>query len=125
VRPRSPRREGAAHAAEPAAGDEDHPVPRDAAADRRGHGAVVHDGGALHLRRAGQRDQAGPKLRAEAKAAAAEQGVQLTFLPFIVKAAVHALKKFPIVNAELDEAGGGSCSRSATTSGSRRRRIRG
>jgi pyruvate dehydrogenase E2 component (dihydrolipoamide acetyltransferase) len=32
--------------------------------------------------------------------------VQLTFLPFIVKAVVHALKKFPIVNAELDEAGG-------------------
>ena len=46
------------------------------------------------------------KLRAEAKAAAAEQGVSLTFLPFIVKAVVHALKKYPIVNAELDEAGG-------------------
>lgn len=45
------------------------------------------------------------RLRGEAKAAAAEQGVSLTFLPFIVKAAVHALKKFPIVNAELDEAG--------------------
>jgi pyruvate dehydrogenase E2 component (dihydrolipoamide acetyltransferase) len=45
------------------------------------------------------------RLRAEAKAAAAEQGVSLTFLPFIVKAAIHALKKFPIVNAELDEAG--------------------
>ena len=41
-----------------------------------------------------------------AKAAAAEQGVSLTFLPFIVKAVVHALKKYPIVNAELDEAGG-------------------
>jgi len=46
------------------------------------------------------------RLRNEAKAAAAEQGVTLTFLPFIVKAVVHALKKFPIVNAELDEAGG-------------------
>ena len=46
------------------------------------------------------------KLRAEAKAVAAEQGVSLTFLPFLVKAAVHALKKHPIVNAELDEAGG-------------------
>jgi pyruvate dehydrogenase E2 component (dihydrolipoamide acetyltransferase) len=46
------------------------------------------------------------RLRQEAKAAAAEQGVSLTFLPFIVKAVVHALKKFPIVNAELDEAGG-------------------
>ena len=46
------------------------------------------------------------KLRADAKAMAAEQGVSLTFLPFIVKAVVHALKRFPIVNAELDEAGG-------------------
>ncbi|MBZ5715569.1 dihydrolipoamide acetyltransferase family protein [Nannocystis pusilla] len=46
------------------------------------------------------------RLRQEAKAAAAEQGVSLTFLPFIVKAVVHALKKYPIVNAELDEAGG-------------------
>lgn len=45
------------------------------------------------------------RLRSEAKAAAAEQGVSLTFLPFIVKAVVHALKKYPIVNAELDEAG--------------------
>lgn len=45
------------------------------------------------------------RLRSEAKAAAAEQGVQLTFLPFIVKAVVHALKRYPIVNAELDEAG--------------------
>ncbi|PCC71066.1 pyruvate dehydrogenase E2 component (dihydrolipoamide acetyltransferase) [Nannocystis exedens] len=46
------------------------------------------------------------RLRQEAKAAAAEQGVSLTFLPFIVKAVVHALKKYPIVNSELDEAGG-------------------
>lgn len=46
------------------------------------------------------------RLRQEAKTAAAEQGVSLTFLPFIVKAVVHALKKYPIVNAELDEAGG-------------------
>ncbi|HEY0137039.1 MAG TPA: dihydrolipoamide acetyltransferase family protein [Nannocystis sp.] len=46
------------------------------------------------------------KLRADAKSVAAEQGVSLTFLPFIVKAVVHALKKYPIVNAELDEAGG-------------------
>ena len=46
------------------------------------------------------------RLRSEAKAAAAEQGVSLTFLPFIIKAVVHALKKHPIVNAELDEAGG-------------------
>lgn len=44
------------------------------------------------------------QLRKEAKAAAAEQGVSLSYLPFIVKAVCHALKKFPIVNATLDEA---------------------
>ena len=46
------------------------------------------------------------KLRADAKAVAAAQGVARAFLPFIVGADVHALEKFPIVNAELDEAGG-------------------
>jgi pyruvate dehydrogenase E2 component (dihydrolipoamide acetyltransferase) len=44
------------------------------------------------------------KLRKEAKAAAAEQGVSLSFLPFIIKAVCHALRRYPIVNAELDEA---------------------
>ncbi len=43
-------------------------------------------------------------LRKDAKAVAEEQGVQLTYLPFIVKAICHALKKYPILNAELDEA---------------------
>ncbi|MFO0631281.1 MAG: dihydrolipoamide acetyltransferase family protein [Nannocystaceae bacterium] len=42
----------------------------------------------------------------QAKKAAAAEGVQLSYLPFIVKAVLRALKKFPIVNAELDEAGG-------------------
>ncbi len=42
-------------------------------------------------------------LRSQAKAAAAEEGVKLTYLPFIVKAVVHGLRKFPIVNAYLDE----------------------
>ena len=46
------------------------------------------------------------KLRGEAKALAAEHGISLSYLPFIVKAVVHGLKRFPIVNAELDEAGG-------------------
>jgi pyruvate dehydrogenase E2 component (dihydrolipoamide acetyltransferase) len=44
------------------------------------------------------------ELRNQAKAAAAEQGVKLTFLPFIVKATLHGLRKFPIVNAYLDDA---------------------
>ena len=45
-------------------------------------------------------------LRKQAKAAAAEQGVSLSYLPFIIKAVCHALKRYPIVNAELDEAAG-------------------
>lgn len=43
-------------------------------------------------------------LREQARKAASEQGVSLSYLPFIVKAICHALKKYPIVNAELDEA---------------------
>jgi pyruvate dehydrogenase E2 component (dihydrolipoamide acetyltransferase) len=44
------------------------------------------------------------KLRDKARKSAAEVGVSLSYLPFIVKAVCHALKKYPIVNAELDEA---------------------
>ncbi len=44
--------------------------------------------------------------RSQAKSIAAEQGVNLTYLPYIVKATVAALKKFPIVNTSLDEAAG-------------------
>jgi pyruvate dehydrogenase E2 component (dihydrolipoamide acetyltransferase) len=36
-------------------------------------------------------------------AAAKEEGVKVTFLPFVVKAAVAALKKYPRLNASLDE----------------------
>ena len=46
------------------------------------------------------------KLRDEAAGLASESGVKLSYLPFIIKAVVHALRKYPIVNAELDEAGG-------------------
>jgi pyruvate dehydrogenase E2 component (dihydrolipoamide acetyltransferase) len=42
-------------------------------------------------------------LRSRAKKRAEERGVKLSFLPFIVKAVTAALKKFPIVNATLDE----------------------
>lgn len=45
-------------------------------------------------------------LRQGAKAAAAEQGVKLTYLPFIMKAVVAALKQFPLLNASLDDATG-------------------
>jgi pyruvate dehydrogenase E2 component (dihydrolipoamide acetyltransferase) len=42
-------------------------------------------------------------LRARAKAKAAERGVKITYLPFIVKAALHGLRKWPSLNASLDE----------------------
>ena len=42
-------------------------------------------------------------LRARLKPAAEAQGVKLTFLPFIVKAVVAALKKRPVLNSALDE----------------------
>lgn len=44
--------------------------------------------------------------RKQAKPVAQAEGVSLTYLPFIVKAVIAGLKKYPIVNAYLDEAGG-------------------
>ena len=43
-------------------------------------------------------------LRKRAKGRAEERGIKLSFLPFIIKAVCAGLKKFPIVNATLDEA---------------------
>ncbi len=43
------------------------------------------------------------KVKEKIAAAAREEGVHVTFLPFVVKAAVAALRKFPQVNASLDE----------------------
>jgi len=45
-------------------------------------------------------------VRAQAREAAKEQGVKLSYLPFIIKAVILGLKKFPIVNAVLDEEAG-------------------
>jgi len=42
-------------------------------------------------------------MRARAKAAAAERGIKLTYLPFFVKAACAALKRHPFMNASLDD----------------------
>lgn len=42
-------------------------------------------------------------MRERAKAHAAEQGVSLTFLPFIVKAVVAALRRHPTLNAVVDD----------------------
>ncbi len=43
------------------------------------------------------------KLRAMAKDIGAKQGVKVTYLPFIMKAMVAALRNFPIMNASYDE----------------------
>jgi pyruvate dehydrogenase E2 component (dihydrolipoamide acetyltransferase) len=43
------------------------------------------------------------RLRDEVKEEAKAKGVKLTYLPFIAKAVVAALKKHPILNSELDE----------------------
>lgn len=45
-------------------------------------------------------------FRKEAKGIAEEQGVKLTYLPFIIKAMIRGLKEFPSMNAELDEHSG-------------------
>ncbi len=42
-------------------------------------------------------------LRKRLRAAAEARGVKLTYLPFIVKAVVAALKKHPVLNSALDE----------------------
>jgi pyruvate dehydrogenase E2 component (dihydrolipoamide acetyltransferase) len=42
-------------------------------------------------------------LREKAKPAAEKQNVKLTFLPFIMKAAVSSLKEFPYFNASIDD----------------------
>jgi pyruvate dehydrogenase E2 component (dihydrolipoamide acetyltransferase) len=42
-------------------------------------------------------------MRKEAKEHFAEQGVNVTYLPFLMKAAVEAMKAFPMMNAALDE----------------------
>jgi len=44
------------------------------------------------------------ELRSKEKVVAEKKGVKLTFLPFIIKACLLALKEFPYVNASLDDA---------------------
>lgn len=45
-------------------------------------------------------------LRERLNSLLAEQGVKLSYLPFIMKAAVAALKRYPMLNASLDEEAG-------------------
>ncbi|WP_340102017.1 dihydrolipoamide acetyltransferase family protein [Salinibaculum salinum] len=44
--------------------------------------------------------------RADLKERASERGVSLTYLPFVLKAVVAALKEFPVLNTTLDEESG-------------------
>lgn len=46
------------------------------------------------------------KVREQAKPLAGARGIKLTFLPFVVKALVAALKEFPYLNASIDDAKG-------------------
>lgn len=46
------------------------------------------------------------QLREAFKGSAEKRGVRLTYLPFIIKALIPALKEFPYVNASLDDQGG-------------------
>ncbi len=46
------------------------------------------------------------KLREEAKALSERKGIKLTYLPFIIKALVNALKQYPTLNASIDDARG-------------------
>ncbi len=43
-------------------------------------------------------------LRAAAKVKGAQQGIKVTYLPFVMKAMVAALRQYPILNSTLDEA---------------------
>ena len=45
------------------------------------------------------------KIRESLKGQASEKGIKLTYLPFIVKAVVEALKIHPLLNATLDDEG--------------------
>jgi pyruvate/2-oxoglutarate dehydrogenase complex dihydrolipoamide acyltransferase (E2) component len=45
-------------------------------------------------------------IRESLRAANTPPGIKITYLPFLVKAVVHALKEVPLVNASLDDAAG-------------------
>lgn len=44
------------------------------------------------------------KVRAQAKALGEKYGVKVTYLPFIMKALIAALREFPMLNASIDDA---------------------
>ncbi|MES1165345.1 MAG: dihydrolipoamide acetyltransferase family protein [Verrucomicrobiota bacterium] len=53
------------------------------------------------------------RARAEANSRLADRGVRLSYLPFIIRATVGALRKFPALNATLDETAGEIVQRAA------------
>jgi pyruvate dehydrogenase E2 component (dihydrolipoamide acetyltransferase) len=61
--------------------------------DRAAHFTYVEEADATEL----------VALRNKAKEIAAKQGVKLTYLPFVMKAMVAALRQYPILNSSLDE----------------------
>ncbi len=63
--------------------------------------AVQHAAHVVHMDEADVTELV--RIRAIEKSAAQEKGVHLTYLPFIVKACVEALKEHPYLNATLDE----------------------
>ena len=42
-------------------------------------------------------------MRSELKETASDRGIKLTYMPFVIKAVVAALKEFPYLNSQLDE----------------------
>ena len=82
------------------------PVPRRAQEDRREPGARQAHGRALHLRRGGRRHRAGRAARASANAALAAAARREALVPARSSSRRRsaALKKFPQLNATLDEA---------------------
>ena len=43
------------------------------------------------------------QLRKDTKTLAEQKGVKLTYLPFVIKAVIGAIKKYPLLNSSLDE----------------------
>src|SRR5262249_10169601 len=46
------------------------------------------------------------QLRNASKSIAEERGIKITYLPFVMKALVAGLKKYPLLNSSLDEESG-------------------
>ena len=91
-------------AGRPASGDEVVPVHQHPPAHRRAHGAVEGDLGPHAHRHRGRLRQRRPGAPARPKDAfKAEEGFSLTYLPFIARAVVDAIREFPHVNASVGD----------------------